>query len=143
MKKEFRMKIIFTLSALLLAFLVMTVPAKLALARTFSDQVVTTVKSDSSVQAYEADAQVLRQIHDTAKARCATGKVPRKDCTQLDILYQETRTAFIAQGDRLKEFRKKPDPKNKQRWLNASKEFGMLFGQLKSLAQKNGVEVRK
>ena len=112
-------------------------------AKTYTEQVTTTVDIETTVATYEREAQALRTIHDSASALCVSKAIAAKDCTKLDILYQEARAAFIAKGDRYKEYLAKPTPETRLRWLNAATEYSALYTDLKLLAEKNGVEVPK
>lgn len=107
----------------------------------YIEQPVTTADVDTVVGEYEGQAAALATIHGRLSDACRAGRIPAPACTRLDILYQETRAAFVAKGDAYKAYLSDPTPANERRYRFQAADFANLYAQLRELAAAHGVEV--
>jgi len=108
--------------------------------KVYKEDVGTVVKAKSDVDEYEDSAKALREIHAQGVALCDAKKAGPEDCAKLNVLYQETRKAFIAQGDRLKDYIRNGSTENAKAYTEEKTKYKSLKAQLDELAKKLGIK---
>jgi hypothetical protein len=100
------------------------------------ESIESTARADTqAVDKYELTAVMLKEIHDNAVVMCDAKALTAKQCADINVLYQETRQAFIEQGDRLKDYILVKTPETIRGYINARTAFESLFQQLKDRAK--------
>jgi competence protein ComGC len=130
------------ISIMILVFLACLTGCTSVVSRTgkvYTENVVSTASVDSVVTAYEQDAKRLGSIHAAATKACASGVVATKECARIDIMYRETRQAFIDAGNAYKKYLASSAKSNELSYLNAAAKYRYYLKQLTDMCRSVGI----